>query len=212
MIVDQLHGTLVAYEMRIEDEDTSRKEAAFKVSSKQARKNKSTKDKPTSDKSHDEEIANFVQKLKRGTGKYKGKLPLKCFSCGNIGHFASKCPYAKNSDGEEDDSFKSYKKYSNYKNKNRGKFAQKKSLYKKRDNNSSGGDSDNDSGSDSDDDGKPDKVLFKAINSNEDPNGDEKSEVQGEVDLEAELISALKDMKKVRKENMVLKEEAQRFE
>ena len=95
MIVDQLHGTLVAYEMRIEDEDTSRKEAAFKVSSKQAGKNKAMKDKPTSDESDDEEIANFVRKLKRGTGKYKGKLPLKCFSCGNMGHFASKCLYEK---------------------------------------------------------------------------------------------------------------------
>ena len=36
MTVDQLHGTLVAYEMRIEDEDMSRKESTFKVSSKQA--------------------------------------------------------------------------------------------------------------------------------------------------------------------------------
>ena len=60
MTVDQLHGTLVAYEMRIEDEDTSRKEATFKVSSKQTRKNKSIKDKPTSDESNDEEITNFV--------------------------------------------------------------------------------------------------------------------------------------------------------
>ena len=51
-----------------------------------------------------------------------------------------------------------------------------------------------------------------AINSNEDPNGDEESEVEGKVDLEAELISALKDLKKVMKENMVLKEEAQGFE
>ena len=34
MTVEQLHGTLVAYEMRIEDEDTSRKEAEFNVSSK----------------------------------------------------------------------------------------------------------------------------------------------------------------------------------
>ena len=59
MTVDQLHGTLVAYEMRIEDEETSRKGAAFKVSSKQAGKNKSTKDKPTSDESDDEEIALF---------------------------------------------------------------------------------------------------------------------------------------------------------
>ena len=40
MTVDQLHGTLVAYEMRTEDEDTFRKKASFKVSSKQAHKNK----------------------------------------------------------------------------------------------------------------------------------------------------------------------------
>ena len=147
--------------------------------------------------------------MKKGTRKYKCKLPLKCFSHGNIGHFASKCPYEKKSDSDEDDIFKPYNKYNNYKNKNKRKFAKKKSLYTKRGSNSSSGDSDNDSGSDSDDDGKPDKVLFKAINSNEDPNGDEESEVEGEVDLEAELISALK---KGRKENMVLKEEAQRFE
>ena len=30
MIIDQLHGTLMAYEMIIEDDDTSRKEAKFK--------------------------------------------------------------------------------------------------------------------------------------------------------------------------------------
>jgi hypothetical protein len=51
-----------------------------------------------------EEVANFVRKLKRGTGKYKDMLPLKCFNCDGIGHFYSKCPYAKNtgSDEEED--------------------------------------------------------------------------------------------------------------
>ena len=57
--VDQLHGTLMAYEMRIEDKDTPRKEATFKVSSKQAGKNKSTKGKPTSDEYDDEEITNL---------------------------------------------------------------------------------------------------------------------------------------------------------
>ena len=70
---------LVAYKMIIEDKDMSRKEATFKVSSKQTRKNKSIKDKPASDESDDEEITNFVRKMKRGTGKYKGKLSLKCF-------------------------------------------------------------------------------------------------------------------------------------
>ena len=51
-----------------------------------------------------------------------------------------------------------------------------------------------------------------AINSNEDPNNNEESEDEGEVDLEAKLVSALKELKKVRKKNIMLKEEAQWFE
>jgi hypothetical protein len=52
----------------------------------------------------DEEEGNFIKKLKKGYGKYKWKLPLKCFNCGKIGHFASKFPYPeeKDSDDEED--------------------------------------------------------------------------------------------------------------
>ena len=38
-------------------------------------------------------MANFVNKLKRGTCKYKGKIPLKCFSCGKIGNFVEKIPF-----------------------------------------------------------------------------------------------------------------------
>jgi hypothetical protein len=48
-------------------------------------------------------MANFVRKLKRGTDKYKGMLPLKCFNFGKNGHFATKCPYARNSDSDEEE-------------------------------------------------------------------------------------------------------------
>ena len=43
MTVYKLHATLVAYEMSIEDEESPRKKATFKASSKKANKVKSTK-------------------------------------------------------------------------------------------------------------------------------------------------------------------------
>ena len=50
------------------------------------------------------------------------------------------------------------------------------------------------------------------ISSDKDHNSKEESEDEGEVDLEAELVSTLKELKKVRKENRLLKEDEQRFE
>jgi hypothetical protein len=35
----------------------------------------------------DEEEANFIRKLQKGSGKYKGKLPFKCFNYGKVGTF-----------------------------------------------------------------------------------------------------------------------------
>jgi len=34
----------------------------------------------------------LAKRLPRGSGKYEWKLPLKCFACNKIGHFASRCP------------------------------------------------------------------------------------------------------------------------
>ena len=62
--VDELHGIMTAYEMRTGLNETSKTEAAFKVSSKNQSENL------------DDEEALFVSKLKKGTWKYKGKLPL----------------------------------------------------------------------------------------------------------------------------------------
>jgi phage FluMu protein Com len=41
-------------------------------------------------------VANFVKRLNKGTDdRYRGKLPLICFNCDGIGHFAKKCPHKK---------------------------------------------------------------------------------------------------------------------
>jgi hypothetical protein len=66
--------------------------------------------------------------LKRGTNKYKGILPLKCFNCGKIGHFANKCPYDKNLDSDEEEDPKKEEKYQNGNKKDKMKVF-KKNIY-----------------------------------------------------------------------------------
>jgi hypothetical protein len=106
--MDELHGIFTSYEMRTEKENPVTKEVAFKASKKSKKKGKKNEnsDSSNSDISEDdEEVANFVRRLKKGTnGKYRGKLPLICFNCDGIGHFTNKCPHKKNKRNEEDDS------------------------------------------------------------------------------------------------------------
>jgi hypothetical protein len=64
MSIDQLLGTLTAYEMRINKDKSSTREASFKV------------DKNTDSKLDDIE-AKFVRRLKKGSGKYQWNLPFK---------------------------------------------------------------------------------------------------------------------------------------
>ena len=79
MTMDELHGILTAYEMRIGQNAPSRKEVAFKSNLKNHSENPNV------------EESLFISKLEKGTGKYKGKLPLKCFNYGSIrGNLGSK--------------------------------------------------------------------------------------------------------------------------
>jgi len=113
MTLDELHAILTTYEMRIdEDEQPTRREATFKALRKI--RDKGNKDAKWSGDELDVEEENFVRKLKRETGRYKGKLPFKCFNHGKIGHYAKKCPFEANK-----------------------LFSKKKSLYSKEDNGSS---------------------------------------------------------------------------
>eukprot|EP00253_Pinus_taeda_P011147 PITA_11147 len=79
--MSQLHGILIAYEMR-KGGPSDRREATFKASGK-----------GEYNESGEEEESNFVRNLQRGTGRFRGKLPFKCFACGRVGHYAAKCPH-----------------------------------------------------------------------------------------------------------------------
>jgi hypothetical protein len=70
-----------------------------------------------------------VRKLKRGSGKYKGKLSFKC----RLGHFFVECPYAKREDNDEEEHNNKIKPYKH----KRGKYTEKKSFYSREDNISS---------------------------------------------------------------------------
>jgi hypothetical protein len=103
------------------------------------------------------EEENFIKKLHKGSGKYKGKLPFKCFNHGKVGHFVAKCPYPKYDLEDEESKIKQYKKKEkpNYKKNN---YKGKRNFYSKEENNSSS------ESSDSDDD----EVLFLGIEESND--------------------------------------------
>jgi hypothetical protein len=124
--MDELHGIFTTYEMRTEQENQYIKEAAFKASKRSKKKGKQKEKEHSSNNDiseDDEEMANFVKRLNKGTNdRYKGKPPLICFNCDGIGHFDNKCPYKKNKGNDED--------YSNRKQTYKGKITTKK-VFKK---------------------------------------------------------------------------------
>jgi hypothetical protein len=101
--MDELHGIFTTYEMRTEQENPDVKEAAFKASKRSKQKKKQQEEySNNSDVSEDdEEVVNFVKRLnKRTNSRYRGKIPLICFNCDGIGHFANKCSHKKKRNDE----------------------------------------------------------------------------------------------------------------
>ena len=58
----------------------------------------------------DEEYAYFTRKLKPGKGKFKGKIPLICFICGEVGNFIAKCPNKSDGNSKGKKGFKKFNK------------------------------------------------------------------------------------------------------
>jgi hypothetical protein len=119
-------------------------------------------------------VANFVKRLKKGTdGRYRGKLPLICFNCDGIGHFARKCPYKKK---RNDEGYSKGKQ--TYKGKRTTKKVFKKSLCTKEDISSL----DEDEVSDS----EIERVLFMAVEDSDKDDFEEENEKAEEEYEEAE--------------------------
>ena len=98
--------------MRIGKEKSSfEREDAFR-----ALKNMKIKQDFDYEDSGDELVTDLTRRLKQNKDTYKCKLPFKCFNCGKLGHFTSKCPDNAKHDDEDEDT------QENRKGKKRKKF------------------------------------------------------------------------------------------
>jgi hypothetical protein len=155
-------------------------------------------------------VANFVKTLNKGTdSRYSGKLPLICFNCDGIGHFAKKCPHKKR---KNDEGYSKGKQ--TYKGKITTKKVFKKSLCTKEDISSS----DEDEVCDS----ETGRVLFMAVKDSDKEDIEEEYEKveeeieeeieEAEVDFREELMCAIQVIRREKKKNKKLQVELDKKE
>lgn len=190
--LDELYGTLTAYEMRVgkgRGKGIGNKEVVFKA----IQKLKIKEETESEDSDNEEENANLAKRFGTGQGKYKGKLPFKCFNCGKIGHYASRCPKRKDKQGHNDDDDTEERKSKAYfRRNNQGRRALVSKQAKQHEEEESSNDSDE----------EPEGLCFMVFQDTKSAKG-EGSEIleeenqedeEGEVDLVMELEVALEDL------------------
>jgi hypothetical protein len=117
-------------------------------------------------------VANFIKILNKGTnGRYRGKLPLICFNCDGMCHFANKCPHKKK---RNDEGYSKDKQ--TYKGKRTTNKVFKKSFCTK----------ENISSSDEDEvsDSETGRVLFMAVEDSDKEDSEEEYEEAYEEEIE----------------------------
>jgi hypothetical protein len=129
-------------------------------------------------------------------------LPFKCFNCGKIGHFSSKCPHKRKDQTYDDEEKHKHKKV--YRENN----FKKKSLCVNNDDDPS-----DDEDSDSSIESKINDVMLIALEDlNTEDTGSEFVDCEAVVDLEGELVSAMEEIDRLREKKRKQKQLLLRYE
>jgi len=88
IVMTHLHEILTAFEMR-KGGSSNMREATFKASTKGKEKEEHNE---SGQLSEEEDEVNFIKKIQWDFGRFKGKLPFKCFACRRVSHYAARCP------------------------------------------------------------------------------------------------------------------------
>ncbi|MDF3680761.1 hypothetical protein P3S38_27665, partial [Enterobacter hormaechei] len=59
----------------------------------------------------------LARRFHRGKGKFKGKMPIICFNCNEVGHIAARCPNKQNKDEKKGYKYNGKKDFKSFKDK-----------------------------------------------------------------------------------------------
>ena len=106
LTLDNLIGKLTTFELRnIDNSVVPSIESSFMTSlkiGKSSRNNKNDDSDSNTNGELDELEALMARRLPKCNGRYRGKLPLACFNCKEVGHITTRCPHKKDDERTKD--------------------------------------------------------------------------------------------------------------